>query len=91
LFIIQLDFNQGLFQERQKVDFRLRNAAFRAFVWRSNLFCFPQQSFAELIRHQKIPRSDTLITFGQNVMLKIKKYSLGVLIWAEVRPLIKPT
>ena len=51
----QMVLDQGLFQEHQKVDFRLKNAAFWAFVWRSNLFCFPQQSFAELIRHQKIP------------------------------------
>ena len=46
---------QGLFQERRKVDFRLRNAAFRAFVWSSNLFCFPQQRFAEKILVATVP------------------------------------
>ena len=46
---------QGLFQERRKVDFPLRNAAFRAFVWRCSLFCFPQQRFTEKISIATVP------------------------------------
>ena len=36
--------DQGRGEERQKVDFRLRNAAFRPFVWRyvRFIYCFPQ-------------------------------------------------
>jgi hypothetical protein len=48
-------FSQGLFQERRKVDFQLRNAAFRAFVWRCSLFCFPQQRFTEKISIATVP------------------------------------
>ena len=51
-------------------DLEHQNADFRTFVWRCDHF--PQQtvSFAELIRHQKIPQSQknlicTLITFRQ--------------------------
>ena len=64
-----------------------RNADFRTFVWRCNHF--PQQilSFAEL---KNTPKQKNLILWKLLVVLKVKKYGLRVLIWAEVWPLIKP-
>ena len=52
------DLNAGVLSILLFWDFNLTNAVLKSFVWSCN-------RFTELIRHQKIPQSDTLITFWQ--------------------------
>ena len=61
----------------EKVEIRLLNAVFPAFVWRN-------QQFTEKMQDRKS-------TLALSQFIKIGIYDLRVLIWVEARPLMKLT